>query len=77
MYHCAIVAERRVRRSRVITFPVRRRPAAAVWWLRRCRARPILGGVSRRVTSPVLIGRSAEVEAATTAIVLARAGTSP
>jgi DNA-binding CsgD family transcriptional regulator len=32
------------------------------------------GRVSRRVTSPVLIGRSAEIEAATTAIVLARAG---
>ncbi len=32
------------------------------------------GRVSRRVTSPVLIGRSAEVEAATTAIVSARAG---
>jgi tetratricopeptide (TPR) repeat protein len=32
------------------------------------------GRVSRRVTSPVLIGRSAEVEAATTAVVSARAG---
>ena len=32
------------------------------------------GRVPRRVTSPVLIGRSAEVEAATTAVVSARAG---